>query len=83
MGGKGITGYVALSIGLSELFKAEANSNPAHKGDPKGPSNRTLMPTQDTERLLDLIQFSRHLAGYSHFRAPVFLHHYRYFNMLK
>lgn len=51
MGGKGITGYVALSIGYSKLFRVEENSNRAHSSDPKGSANRTLVPTQDTERV--------------------------------
>lgn len=54
MGEKGITGYVALSIVCSELFRAEENSNPAHNSDPKGSANRTLVPTQNTVKGLGL-----------------------------
>ncbi len=39
------------------------NGDPAHNGDPEGSANRTLVPTQDMERPLDLIQFNRHLAA--------------------
>lgn len=52
MGGQGITGYVALSVGYTKLFRAI----PQQKGDPTGSANRTLVPTRDTERLLDGLQ---------------------------
>lgn len=55
MGGKGITGSVALFTGCSELFTAEENSNPAHDGDPTGSADsRHFTPTQDTERAFRL-----------------------------
>lgn len=55
MGGKGITGSVALFTGCSELFTAEENSNPAHDGAPTGSADsRHFTPTQDTERAFRL-----------------------------
>lgn len=44
MGGRDITGYVALSRSSSELKK---NSNPKYNSDPKSSARS---PTQDTER---------------------------------
>lgn len=52
MGGKGITGSVALFTGCSELFTAEENSNPAHDGAPTGSAN-TSRPRKIPKEPLD------------------------------
>lgn len=59
-GSKERIGYYSV---CSELFRAEENSNPAQKSDPRAVANTTLVPMRDTERPLDWIQFNRQLAA--------------------